>query len=659
MGGLAASQETWVRRTFWLLLVAVPLALNPWALDPYAIQTHLLRFLAAAVLLAYALGARGPAGLTLQLTPLTFPLSAAWLITGLATITSRDPLTSLTEFFHLGLLVVLFHVLVARPGVLVPSMAFGVMALAGAVMATYGFAQICGFELLGEEKFYHAASTAGNPNMFAEVLTLVLPGTAALAASASLLARLSAGAAVVLLGLALGATQGRAAMLGLVMGAAVAGAFVLWWQRKRRLALRVRAASLILAGLVLLVILFPIGLPRLYRAAVDRCVPRVEAPVGSVRPATYQKRLAKVSTLAWRVHVWEGTIRLIRNHPVSGVGPGNYVVAFTPEYEPIDQWWLPYDLNYYAHNEPLQYMVETGIAGGLIFLWLAGTVLWMVGRLARRVAEAEQQRLLLVTTAALVAIGVSSLLAFPFHESIQQLYALAHLVLLAKLYQEISPPVGSVRLSAPLASGVSILVVVITGVMGITANVSGMYALRGWQVYERGEWDHVGQLKLLARQWDPLRARRSDLERDLVSKAYARGLAEVERRLTQKPDDAALYRQKAEHLVALNQPRRAAQALGRSLELDPRYAPAHRALAEVLLPLGAYDQAISHLETYLATLPPESCDAKAWANLGSAHFLAGSRDAAERAWAKAIACDAKMAEYRAQFLRRVEGLKPR
>ena len=149
MATLAAVSESWVKRTFWLLLVAVPLALNPWALDPYAIQTHLLRFLAAGVILAYAVGARGPTGFTLGLGPLSFPLGAAWLISGLATVTSRDWLTSLTEFFHLGLLVALFHVLIARPSLVPPSVVFGAMALAGAVMATYGLAQICGVELLG------------------------------------------------------------------------------------------------------------------------------------------------------------------------------------------------------------------------------------------------------------------------------------------------------------------------------------------------------------------------------------------------------------------------------------------------------------------------------------------------------------------------------
>jgi len=112
--------------------------------------------------------------------------------------------------------------------------------------------------------------------------------------------------------------------------------------------------------------------------------------------------------------------------------------------------------------------------------------------------------------------------------------------------------------------------------------------------------------------------------------------------------------------MRLGQPRQAAAALRHSLELDPQYTSAHMSLlAELLLPLGAYGEAIHHLEIYLAALPPESCDAEALANLGAARFLAGKRDAAESAWAKAVGCDPKMAQFRRQFFLRVEGLKPR
>lgn len=57
MRALAGSVDTWTKRALALLLVGVPVALNPWALDPYDLQTQLLRFLSTVILVGCAVKA--------------------------------------------------------------------------------------------------------------------------------------------------------------------------------------------------------------------------------------------------------------------------------------------------------------------------------------------------------------------------------------------------------------------------------------------------------------------------------------------------------------------------------------------------------------------------------------------------------------------------
>jgi len=74
---------------------------------------------------------------------------------------------------------------------------------------------------------------------------------------------------------------------------------------------------------------------------------------------------------AFRILVWESTIKGIKDNPVFGIGLGNYPINI-PLYEvdalkTIDWQDLRYLNN--AHNEYLQIMFELGIIGFLCFLW--------------------------------------------------------------------------------------------------------------------------------------------------------------------------------------------------------------------------------------------------------------------------------------------------
>jgi O-Antigen ligase len=84
-------------------------------------------------------------------------------------------------------------------------------------------------------------------------------------------------------------------------------------------------------------------------------------------------RLASDVVTARRVALWHDAVVLMVNHPLTGVGPGNFD-SFSPvaRSDQDEQW---------AHNEFLQFGAEIGVAG---FLLLSAAFVWGISRLLIR-----------------------------------------------------------------------------------------------------------------------------------------------------------------------------------------------------------------------------------------------------------------------------------
>jgi len=90
-----------------------------------------------------------------------------------------------------------------------------------------------------------------------------------------------------------------------------------------------------------------------------------------------------------RLAMWQGTLRLIRDHLWTGVGIGNFALAFVP-YRSAVIYQHPGTQVEHPHNELLNGAAELGPLGLLALLWLFLTVVQLGWRLARR-AEARRE----------------------------------------------------------------------------------------------------------------------------------------------------------------------------------------------------------------------------------------------------------------------------
>lgn len=177
-------------------------------------------------------------------------------------------------------------------------------------------------------------SVFGNPNVLANFLVLLIPFSFALfLGTKKIAAKISCFALAAMLCLTLLLTFSRGGWLGLLVGLL---AFALLKDR--------RMLILILIGLLAGAALLP-----------DVFLQRFST-IGSPQDTSN----------AYRFRVWQESIGIIEDFPLSGVGLGHEAfMRIYPMYM-LDREKSPF----HTHNSYLQILVETGIIGLLVFLWL-------------------------------------------------------------------------------------------------------------------------------------------------------------------------------------------------------------------------------------------------------------------------------------------------
>lgn len=139
-------------------------------------------------------------------------------------------------------------------------------------------------------------------------------------------------------------------------------------------------------------------------------------------------------TLPPRLAIWLNSLAMVKDRPLLGTGLGNFQVYY-PLYH--QRWaktftFTPQNQTRKVHNDLLQLLVELGLIGLLLALYIPGKALLVMRRYPARLNG--QQRLLVNTLfIALGGIGLNALLSFPLQRSVPTFYALACLGLISNL----------------------------------------------------------------------------------------------------------------------------------------------------------------------------------------------------------------------------------
>lgn len=449
--------------------------------------------------------------------------------------------------------------------------------LAGAVLGPLGVAEAAGWEPAALDLGARLTSTFGSAAYLGAAVALLVPVVAGAALDRGVprwIRRVAASSLVPLLVTAVGAGA-RAAWVGL-LGAGLSVVVARWADLRRALVAR-RSLPIALrlgagAGLVTMAALIALTL--------------ASSPAGDRVSAVFDR---DAPGGAARVDEWEVGARVVAAHPLVGVGPEGYRVAFGANVDTAYERAHGRDpLPDRVHSGPL----DIAVAGGLpaLVLWLV--LVGFVGRAALRSMRAGRPALAGVACG-LVAHAGTQLFLFPLAEVEPIAWLFAGLVVAGQSRLSARDPRDSrdwsdsgagvrmwvaPRLAAPALAVLAVAALAV-GVLDVVADREGAAALHA---LERGDRraavDHAERATRL--RPDVVRLRlleaRVTVDADLGIEA---GLAAVDAALDLSPGDPVARLDRAELLVARARatllPRHAAEAraeIERLVALDPRSA---------------------------------------------------------------------------------------
>jgi O-antigen ligase len=277
------------------------------------------------------------------------------------------------------------------------------VTVAAAVVALIGLLQHIEAMPLGIPIISTPGSTFGNRNIAAEVMAIALPlGLGATAGARGSAARAAMLVALGLELLFLGATRARGAWLGAFCGLGT-GLFLVRprWSR----------TSLAVAVAAGVAVVIAASKPGRYnpRDAGDR---KRYAAVVQVVEESFDSRSTALRT---RVGLWRRSLAMVREHPLVGVGPGNWPVVFPRYAEPgarrdsvLSATLAPRQ----AHNDLIERAAETGLLGLLALGVLAAGVV-IAARRRLQSHQPDMRASVAGAAGALVALVSVAMVGFP------------------------------------------------------------------------------------------------------------------------------------------------------------------------------------------------------------------------------------------------------
>lgn len=362
---------------------------------------------------------------------------------------------------------------------------FGVILLGGVANLIAGLAQV--WIPGAAESFWFAASEivaatgrAGGylrqSNQLASLLLLALIGLSLLAAMATGVQgrwRLGASLLAGLLGVGVAVTASRSAILALAIITA-------WMWRDREWPIEVRRLPLwACAGLLVGFVLHPI--------------------LGQVSESG---QLSRTASGAMRWALWKDTLGIIREHPWSGVGWGqfSFVWALSPNAGRVPEAFG------HTHNLALQLGVELGIPVALAVLGALAWALWF-GRAALSHPDGERRMQARAAYLTWVVLLVHSVFEYPLWYPFFLLPAAYCLGLILRLAAETR--------SAPFVGGRSVVVSNALRAMGVVMVLGTLFAV----------WDYSRQIQVYspfgAAGFQPLERRIQHARQSVLFGAFA------------------------------------------------------------------------------------------------------------------------------------------
>ncbi len=482
------------RMTSWLiaLVCTMPMLLSFKAMDPSVTIRYIFLSFFVTIFIVYFYLVRSPRPV-LPTRPLArlflglFLALCVWnLLTIFGAVNAQEGYYVTARLFLNLILVVLVMVAARDEEDRLPDL-FRVLVLVSIVQSLIGILQYyqVAFTTLPPQQDF-PFGLMSNRNLFASAQVLLLPWCALAFITSRTAWRIAAGAALLLGIVSIVLAQTRSAWVATLLAALVIQVFVWLYRRQLRPDFirgwwRGSAAGLV--GLFVVIAVVVARDKELFTSVKERAL----SLVGRESATS-----AAAATKGERLIVWQQCLEMLRDHPLLGVGPGNWRII-------IPNYGSEGLVNAYGervrirpHNVYLQVADETGVPGLLLYLGLWVTI--TVTALSVIVtAQTPERRLIgIVLLAGLACYAIDSLFSFPNERLEHSLYLALMCGVLLGVYENLAPESPGQR------AGLSRLWFLLPLVLAI-GNTSLAVARYNFEVHmnlagaykKKGRWDRV------------------------------------------------------------------------------------------------------------------------------------------------------------------------
>lgn len=303
-----------------------------------------------------------------------------------------------------------------------------------------------------------------------------------------------------------------------------------------------------------------------------------------------------------RLIEWNKSLRLIKDHPVTGVGPGNWKLAITVYGDNTTAWATGLVLPNQPHNVYLQVACETGIPGVLLYFSLGTLIAIMALKIISKTTSEDTRVLIILMLAGLGAFAVDSVFSFPTQRIEHCLYITIIGGIILGFYANLTTTENKkVRLNLWLLIAM-IVVAVFNIFLGYKkysfekhANLAKTYRM------ENRPTDVIEEVEKGKNKWvtldpagEPLETQSSAAYVEL--KEFDKALNEIVLAKSHHPNSARIYTTMGVIYANLHAYDKAIQSYQRALTLAPEYEVALKNLASVYFITGNYGACIKEIE---------------------------------------------------------------
>lgn len=291
-------------------------------------------------------------------------------------------------------------------------------------------------------------------------------------------------------------------------------------------------------------------------------------------------------TAGFRLKIWELTWTMVQESPWTGVGAGNWKIAF-------QQFGLSKGLQYAVEplNDYAGIAAETGLLG---LLGYAGAIAYASFQLILHLREkTENLGFTVAILAGLVMFTVTSFFSFPLHRIEQGMLLMFFLA-----FADTRSVAATFKLDFRILIAVILPVLIYTSYMGIVRHSSELNTRKALEAREAHRWQAV------IRQTDKVDTDLYPIEPSSTPIAWYRGLANFQLRDVDKAriDFKSAYDVNPYHVHVLNnlatclhlkgENEAAVELYLKAIDLNDRFPDAVKNLVAVYFNMGMYDDAI-------------------------------------------------------------------